>query len=131
MGRGLHAALLAATLAALATPTVAQGKPPAAPERCDATDPAVCLFPWPNDAFTVRDKTTVTGRRLAIDPSSMPRNRNGVPVDPTDINRADGFSPGSMMLTKVPGLDTPAAAAATGLPPLTDLTRGLAPSSPV
>jgi hypothetical protein len=131
MGRGMRAALVAATLAALPVPTAAQGKAPAQPERCDPTDPAVCLFPWPNDAFTKRDKTTVTGRRLALDPSSMPRNRDGVPIDPTDINRADGFSPGSMMLAKVPGLDTPAAAAATGLPPLTDLSRGLSPRSPV
>ncbi len=91
-------------------------KAPAPAEKCDVTDPAVCLFPWPNDAFTVRDKSTRHGRRLALDPTSTPRNKDGVLIDPSDINRADGFSPGSAMLTKVPGLDTPAAAEATGLP---------------
>jgi len=29
-----------------------------------------------------------------------------VPIDPTDINRADGFSPGSMMIVKVPDSTT-------------------------
>jgi hypothetical protein len=126
MGRGLAA--LGLLLGVLIIPTAAQAQ---APPRCDVLDPAVCLYPWPNDHFTERDRTTSTGRRLALDPAAMPRNKDGVPIDPTDINRADGFSPGSMMLTKVPGLDTPAAAAATGLPPLTELWRGLSWRSPV
>ena len=61
----------------------------------------------------------------------MPRNKDGKPIDPTDMNRADGFSPGSAMLTKVPGLDTPAAVKRSKLPPLTNLQRGLAKRSPV
>ena len=61
----------------------------------------------------------------------MPRNKNGKPIDPADMNRADGFSPGSAMLTKVPGLDSPAAVKRSKLPPLTNLRRGLAKSSPV
>ena len=61
----------------------------------------------------------------------MPRNKDGKPIDPTDMNRADGFSPGSAMITKVPGLDTPAAFERSKLPPLTDLKRGLAKRSPV
>jgi hypothetical protein len=61
----------------------------------------------------------------------MPRNKDGKPIDPTDMNRADGFSPGSAMLVKVPGLDTPAAVRRSKLPPLTNLSRGLAKGSPV
>ena len=37
----------------------------------------------------------------------MPRNKDSKPIDPTDMNRADSFSPGSSILVKVPGLDTP------------------------
>jgi hypothetical protein len=128
MGRGLAAVAL---LAALAIPAGAQAQGAKPSSRCDFTDPAVCLYPWPNDLFTKRDKGTPTGRRLDIKRASMPRNKDGVPVDPTDMNRADGFSPGSALLTKVPGLDTPEAFAASGLPPLTDLSRGLAANSPV
>ena len=94
MGRGLAAAAL---LAVLIMPTAAQAKP--------------SLLPWPNDALTKRDKTTDTGRRLNLPRAAMPRNKDGVPIDPTDMNRADGFSPGSMIIVKVPGLDNPAALA--------------------
>ena len=39
------------------------------------------------------------------EPASMPKNKDGKPINPRDMNRADGFSPGSMLITKVPGLD--------------------------
>ena len=82
---------------------------------CDPLDPALCLFPFPNDAFTVEDPSTATGRRIAFAPTAMPRNGGdvavgelggeGKPVDPTEWNRNDGFSPGQAVLTYVPGLD--------------------------
>ena len=81
-------------------------------ERCDFLDTAICLHPWPNDYFTVEDGTTDTGRRINLNLQSMPQNAPaglGLPaknVDPTDHNRADGFSPGNLIVTKVPGLET-------------------------
>ena len=82
---------------------------------CDPLDPSLCLFPFPNDAFTVEDPTTATGRRINFSPSAMPRNGadltagelggEGKPMDPTEWNRNDGFSPGQAVLTYVPGLD--------------------------
>ena len=79
---------------------------------CDPLDPSVCLFPFPNDFFTVADLTTATDRRVAFSPLAMPRGGaevteggEGKPVDPTEFNRNDGFSPGSMILTHVPGID--------------------------
>ena len=35
-------------------------------DRCDVIDQAACLFPFPNDHFTVADPTTDTGRRLNL-----------------------------------------------------------------
>ena len=130
MARGLLAALCAAITAALLMPTAAgaQGAKPS--KRCDFIDPAVCLFPWPNDHFT-REAKTPTGRRLALARASMPRNKDGVPIDPADMNRADGFSPGSPLITKVPGLDTLAAARRSKLPPIGNLAKSLAKNSPV
>jgi hypothetical protein len=98
---------------------------------CDFVGVAVCQFPWPNDYFTRRDRRTDTGLRLALRRSAMPRNKDGTPIDPTDMNRADGFSPGSAMLVKVPGLSRTAAFRKSKLPPLTNLRRGLAKRSPV
>jgi hypothetical protein len=129
MTRGL--ATVAMLLAALIVPAsaAAQGAKPS--KRCDFTDPAVCLYPWPNDYFTKADGGTPTGRRLNLRRASMPRNEEGKPIDPRDMNRADGFSPGSMLITKVPGLDTPAATRRSGVPPIGNVGRSLLKRSPV
>src|SRR5215210_9357867 len=133
MKPGLATAVAALTLLLL-VPAGASAKRMAGVDvraGCDFLDPAVCQFPWPNNLFTKRDKSTDTGLRLALRKSAMPRNKDGTPIDPTDMNRADGFSPGSAMLTKVRGLDTPAALRRSKLPPLTDLKRGVAKRSPI
>jgi len=72
--------------------------------HCDPFDPSLCMQPFPNDYFTVADGSTPTGRRLDFHADAMPQNKNGVPIDPTDFNRADGFSPGSAITVKIPGL---------------------------
>jgi hypothetical protein len=92
---------------------------------CDATDPAACLLPWPNDRFTKADPTTATGKRLDLGLTEVPRNIAGKPIDPTELNRNDGFSPGTLIVTKVPGLDTEAAVERSGLPPITDPAQSL------
>ena len=51
---------------ALLAPAVAQAQGERPSKRCDFTDPAVCLYPWPNDHYTERDPSTPTGRRLAL-----------------------------------------------------------------
>lgn len=93
--------------------------------RCDPLL-AACLLPLPNDYYTVA-AATPTGRRLALAAESLPANVAGVHIDPTDQNRADGWSPGSPMLAQFPGLD----AQRSQLPSLTDASRSLAADSPV
>ena len=99
--------------------------------RCDHIDEADCLFPFPNDHFTVGDSSTDTGRRLNLQLPSMPANRAGKPIAPGPYNRNDGFSPGALIVTKVPGLETQAALDATGAVPITDMARAFDPSQPV
>ena len=74
-------------------------------QPCDPLDKAHCLLPFPNDRFTRTDETTDTGRRIDFQLGEMPRSIVGKPVDPTEWNRNDGFSPGTMVLTFVPELD--------------------------
>jgi hypothetical protein len=93
---------------------------------CDPADPSVCLYPWPNDRFTRADPTTDTGRRLALRLDQMPANAAGVPIDPTQFNRNDGFSPGSLIVTRVPGIDTQTAFDANGFPTNTNPSRSFA-----
>ena len=96
-------------------------------ERCDILDLVNCLFPFPSSAFTVDDASMDSGKRVNLNRESMPANKQGVRVDPTEWNRNDGFSPSQMIITQVPGLDLEQ----TGVPPITDLEQSLAPDSPV
>ena len=90
-------------------------------DRCDFLDPAVCLQPFPNDYFTKADASTPTGKRLNLNIESMPANTKGVHLDPADMNRADGFSPGNLITIKIPGMETPAAFNNSGIVPITNL----------
>jgi len=120
LARRLLAVLAAVSLLPLSSAAAADlGSPVPAPAQealgCDPLDPALCLLPFPNDAFTVADSSSDTGRRIAFSPTAMPRNGTdltagslggeGKPVDPTEWNRNDGFSPGQAVLTFVPGID--------------------------
>jgi hypothetical protein len=98
---------------------------------CDPLDPSACLYPWPNDHFTRADATSPTGKRLALRDDWMPRNRLGKPVSSAPYNWSDGFSPGNMIVTKVPGLDTPAAFARAGAVPITDIERSFDADQPI
>ena len=104
---------------------VAPGSPPAG--RCDPLDPSRCLLPFPSNFFTVADASSPTGLRLHFTADELPSNVSGVPIDPTDWNRSDGFSPGSLIMTFVPGIDLER----TGIAPITDIGRSLAPDAPV
>jgi hypothetical protein len=117
----LLALVPALVLIALAAPATA------AAANCDPIDPRNCLLPYPNDWFTKASKSTDTGRILALQRGDMPKNTDGVAIDPTDLNRNDGFSPGQPIITRVPGLDL----AKSKAPLITDVSRSLAKSSPI
>ncbi|MGJ8668243.1 MAG: neutral/alkaline non-lysosomal ceramidase N-terminal domain-containing protein [Oceanococcus sp.] len=85
----------------------------AALRGCDPLDTAHCLYPFPSDHFTTQavdgsvqsEARGGSGRRVNFNPLAMPRNSAGKPVDPSEWNRNDGFSPGQMIATYVDGLD--------------------------
>src|SRR3954454_1041740 len=87
--------------------------------KCDNFDPAVCLQPFPNNYFTKSDESSKTGLRVDFKLTDMPRNVAGKPIQPRQWNRNDGFSPGSLITTYVPGLDL----AKTHGVPINDLAR--------
>jgi hypothetical protein len=120
-------ALLAVLLALGAASSASADRPvpgPVAPPGCDPLGGAHCLFPWPNDYFR-------KDGHLALTASMMPRSAGGVPIDPSDYNLVDGFSPGQTIVLKVPGLETPAAFARTGAVPITDIGRSFDSRQPV
>ncbi|MCP3985166.1 MAG: hypothetical protein GY723_12310, partial [bacterium] len=74
-------------------------------EECEFLDRHRCLLPFPSNHFTSPDAATDTGLRVSFPLDGMPASRIGIPVDPTEYNRNDGFSPGPMITVMVPGLD--------------------------
>jgi len=136
-------------VAGLAVPAVARAANPPPPSataqavdavqargpECDPIDPSRCLLPFPDDFFTVADPSTPTGRRVAIPALAMPINVAGAGGIPYAWNQADGFSPGSALLTLVPGLNLDETWGTTHLPAnqrpdLADLARYREPASP-
>jgi len=61
----------------------------------------------------------------------MPRNAKGKAIDAGGWKGLDGFSPGSVILTKVPRLETDAALAKTGAVSLSDISTYSAKAAPV
>ncbi|MDG2307495.1 MAG: hypothetical protein P8R42_23155 [Candidatus Binatia bacterium] len=96
-------------------------------EFCEALDRRHCLLPFPSDFFTETDDATDTGIHVLLPTDAMPVNVHGVPVDTTEWNRNDGFSPGAQILTYVGKVDLPASGAA----PITDMARSLEPNAPI
>jgi hypothetical protein len=91
-----------------------------APKGCDPLDKAACLLPWPNDYFRKHG-------HLALTNAQMPHSTDGKPIVARDYNWSDGFSPGQIILTLVPGLDLKRSGAA----PVTDIGRSLKPNQPI
>ncbi len=86
---------------------------------CDPIAGGSCMLPWPNDYYTRSAPATATGLRVNLKPGELPANVRGTPIDPTQINRSDGFSPGSTLMLQIPGIDVDA----SGLPTLAHMDR--------
>lgn len=101
---------------------------------CDFLDAAHCLLPFPNNHFTRPVADSETGRQIALNPLAMPRNVVGRPMDVSDLNRADGFSPGQPVLVRVPGLSLEATGRQRPVPRLGrdgDVLAGLHPDAAI
>ena len=94
---------------------------------CEFLGQSRCLLPFPSDTFTVADATMDSGRRVNFVPGSLGSNTSGTPIDVTEWNRNDGFSPGSPIVVHVPGVDLDA----SGIVRVTDIGASLDPDSAV
>lgn len=99
----------------------------AAAAGCDPLDTRSCLLPFPSNFNTVAQKGSDTGLRLNFSASQFPKNVKGQPGFPPELNRNDGFSPGSALLTSVPGIDM----AKTGAAPITDIAQYSKANAPI
>ena len=98
---------------------------------CQPFSSTPCLLPFPNNLYTVKDNSTPTGVRVHLPAAAMPTNKANVAISSLEYNRNDGFSPGSDIVVRVPGLDNPAAIAKTKPAPLTDLAQARNANAPI
>ena len=92
---------------------------------CDFLIDESCLLPYPSSYFLAPDATTPTGLRVHYAADALPVNASGIPIDPTDWNTLDGFSPGPMILALFPDTGTPVDLAASHVAFHTDFARSL------
>src|SRR5437588_5160453 len=90
-----------------------------------------CMLPFPDDYYTKADPTTPTGRRIDFRELAMPKNASGVPIEAAPYNTGDGFSPGSVITLKIPGIETVADVTATRAVPINHLGRYKALNAPI
>ena len=91
----------------------------------------VCMLPFPDDYYTVADPSSPTGRRVHFTTEGMPKNALETPINPEPYDASDGFSPGSVIVLKVPGLETAADVSATGAVPINHIGRYRKGNAPV
>lgn len=85
------------------------------------------MLPFPDDYYTLPDRAMATGRRVYFPPGAFPARAGGGPVNPTPWEANDGFSPGSTILTHVPGVSLAVSRLAT----VSDMGASLSAQSPV
>src|SRR5438270_1238916 len=90
-----------------------------------------CMLPFPDDYYTTADPTSPTGRRIDFRELAMPTNAGGAPIEAAPYNVGDGFSPGSVVTLKIPGIETAADVAAIHTVPINRLGLYTAKNAPV
>ena len=72
-------------------------------DGCDNLNPLHCMLPFPSDAFLVEDNTTVTGHRVNYAENTLPvsgsLSNSGESVQIESLNRLDGMSPSTQIMT--------------------------------
>jgi hypothetical protein len=92
---------------------------------------ALCMLPFPDDYYTLPDPSSPTGRRVRFTTEGMPVNVFGTHILPDPYNASDGFSPGAVIVLKVPGIDTAADVSATDAVPINHISRYRKGDAPV
>jgi hypothetical protein len=124
---------IAGAALALAATTTSAAELPTEP-KCEfiaGPGSSQCMLPFPDDYYTKADPTSPTGRRIDFRELATPTNVAGQHIEVAPYNAGDGFSPGSVITLKVPGIETTADVNATRAVPINHLSRYKATNAPV
>ncbi|HEY4429360.1 MAG TPA: hypothetical protein VGN08_14255 [Solirubrobacteraceae bacterium] len=80
-----------------------------------------CMLPFPDDYYTKADPTSPTGRRIDFRELATPTNAASQHIEVAPYNAGDGFSPGSVIALKIPGIETKADVAAMHAAPINQI----------
>ena len=58
---------------------------------CNPVETSHCLLPYPSEFYLDESDASATGFQLALGPTSLPTNVDGLGFDPSGHNRRDGF----------------------------------------
>jgi hypothetical protein len=133
IGRRSIGALVCALVAIglVAVPSGATARASGGAANCRPYGDTPCLLPFPNDLYTKRDKHSKTGVGVHLPQAAMPTNQAGSQINTAPYDRNDGFSPGSTIIARVPGLDTQQALERTKPAPLTDMSQAFRKRAPI
>jgi len=90
-----------------------------------------CMLPFPDDYYTKVDPTSSTGRRIDFRELATPTNATSQHIEVAPYNTGDGFSPGSVIALKIPGIETAADVKAMKAVPIHHLSRYTSANAPV
>ncbi len=96
------------------------------PDQCNPMGGEGCLLPWPSAVYLKTDASSVTGNRVDLPISAMPKNEDGEIVQPDLFNRYDGFSLSGPMLVAFP-----TGVSVQGLPSFKNPDESLSPTAPI
>ncbi len=103
-------------------------------EGCDfiaePENPA-CMLPFPDDYYTVADPSSATGRKVDFKSEAMPANDEHEHIEAEPYDASDGFSPGSTILLKVPGINTVGGVRRLKAAPINNIGKYTEPNSPI
>src|ERR1700730_3301677 len=133
--KGWVSALVAITVAAVGIGAAASSAAAISIEpKCEfiaSPGSSECMLPFPDDYYTKVDPTSSTGRRIDFRELATPTNAANQHIEVAPYNAGDGFSPGSVITLKVPGIETAADVKAMQAVPINHLGRYKAAKAPI
>ncbi len=81
----------------------------------------LCMLPFPDNYYTVKEANGETGRRINFQTAAMPANAYEEHIEADPYNASNGFSQGSTILVKIPGIESVADVKAMGGPRINKL----------
>ncbi len=103
-------------------------------EKCDFISSPVnapCMVPFPDNYYTVASPTSETGRQINFQTEAMPANAYAQHIEAGPYNASNGFSQGSTILVKIPGIESVGDVTAMGGTPISHIGQYTAKNAPV